>query len=189
MRKPAPLANVNSVCYNGVMDCLEGVPSLERDDPFMLWLPPGPIHTSFVSKSWTGAPGVWSFQPPTPFRNLWAKSLPDGSWASAELLQQRRSQHASQQQPSFLESLCWQRALIWSQIMSPEFSPSRCPGSWFCAVRRCHWVAENGCLAPWAADAQACSLWVLPAVAPWPGVPRHPAFSINGLQVCTHWLY
>ena len=31
----------------------------------MLWLPPGPIHASFVSERCTGARSGWSFQPPT----------------------------------------------------------------------------------------------------------------------------
>ena len=55
---------------------------LGRGGPLVrLRLPQGPIHTSFVSETWTGAWGGRSFQPSTPFRNLWAKSLPDGSWA------------------------------------------------------------------------------------------------------------
>lgn len=99
-------SRVNSVCSHRVMDCPGGAPALGGVTPGYVMAASGPIHTSFVPESWTGALGGWSLQPPTPLRNLWAKSLPDGSWASAELLQRWRSQHASRQPPSFLESLC-----------------------------------------------------------------------------------
>lgn len=67
-----------------VRSCLEGVCSLERDDPGVFWLPPESIHTCFVSELDRSSRRL-SFQPPTQFRNLWAKSLPDGGWVSAEL--------------------------------------------------------------------------------------------------------
>lgn len=100
---------------------------LGRGGPLVrLRLPPGPIHAGFVSETWTGAPGGWSFQPSTLFRNLWAKSLPDGSWALRRL-----SPRASQQLPSFLESLCSRRALIWNQILVSWALPlPSLPGSW-----------------------------------------------------------
>lgn len=51
----------------------------------------------------------------------------------------------------------------------------------------CHWLVEDGSLAPWAADVQAQSLWALPTVALWPGRGYH--IILISLQVSTYWLY
>lgn len=59
------------------------------------------------------------------------------------------------------------------------------PGSTLCAVRRMRRVVENGCPVRCAADAQAQPLG--PACRGFVAtVPRHPAFSINGLRVSTY---
>lgn len=152
----------------------------------MLWLPLGCIHTNFVSETWTGAWSGWSFQLSTPFRNLWARSLPDGSGLCGAL-------------PAAAEPACQAAAAIvlgeavlkGGLDVDPHYVswalplPSL-PGHWLCAVRRVHRVVEDGCLVPLATDAQAQSLWALAAVASWPGVLRSSTFSINGLWVSTY---
>lgn len=65
------------------------------------------------------------------------------------------------------------RALIWTQITSPGHYPSPpCRDTGF-VLGRVYRVVEDGCLAPWATDAQAQSLWALAAVVSGRGVPRH----------------
>lgn len=65
--RPACLAIGDSCCSNRVMDCPEGVPTFAGGDLWLCYdfLPPGPIHSSFVSESWTGVWSGWSFQSPT----------------------------------------------------------------------------------------------------------------------------
>ena len=65
--RSAWLANGDSCCSNRVMDCPEGVPSFAGGDLWLCYdfLPPGPIHSGFVSESWTGVWSGWSFQSPT----------------------------------------------------------------------------------------------------------------------------
>lgn len=116
----------------------------------MLRPPLGPIHTGFVSETRTGAWGGWSFQPSTPFRNLWAKSLPDGSWAL-------RPGPGCQAAAAFVLG---ESVLKEGFDLEPDYVPwalplPSLPGSWVCAVRRMRRVVEDGCPARCAADAQA----------------------------------
>lgn len=98
--RPAWPANVDSACYNRVMDCPEDVPSLEGSDPWVCYGCLGGPFTPALSPragQELGATGHYNLPPCS---GIAAKSLPDGSWASAELWQ-RQIQCASRQLPQF----------------------------------------------------------------------------------------
>lgn len=100
------------------------------------------------------------------FRNLWAKSFPDGSWASAG---SSSNSGASVPVSSCLYSwrvcaegeLWFGAKLCLLDTLSPP--PTQGGASWFFAVRLCHRLVKDGCLVPWAAEAQVWSLRALPS--------------------------